>query len=150
MINWLCCPFDKLSLQQLYDIMVLRQEVFVVEQDCPYLDADGKDQASWHLMAYQGDDLVAYTRIVPQGVSYEHYVSIGRVVNSEKVRGQGIGQELMQRSIQECHSLFGEQKIKISAQVYLLRFYTNLGFQAVGEEYLEDGIPHTAMIYDGK
>lgn len=147
MITFTCLSFSKLSLQQLYDMMVLRQIVFVVEQDCPYLDADGKDQVSHHLLGYdQDNELVAYTRIVPPNVSYKNYASIGRVVNAKKVRGQGTGQLLMKNSIQETKKLFPTASIKISAQSYLLQFYTNLGFQPVGEEYLEDGIPHTAMI----
>lgn len=147
MIEFICLPFSKLSLEQLYDIMVLRQEVFVVEQDCPYLDADGKDQLSWHLMGYDEQrQLVAYTRLVPKGISYENYVSIGRVANAETVRGKGVGKQLMKESIVWSQKLFPRESIKISAQSYLLKFYTELGFQAVGEEYMEDNIPHTAMI----
>jgi len=146
MVNYICKQFKDLSLEELYAMMVLRQEVFVVEQDCPYLDADGKDQVSWHLMGYEGEALVAYTRLVPADVSYEKYPSIGRVITAEKVRGRGIGIKLMQESIRHCETLFGKIPIKISAQVYLLRFYNSLGFERVGADYLEDGIPHLAMI----
>jgi ElaA protein len=141
-----CLPFHQLSVDQLYHIMALRQEVFVVEQNCPYLDADGKDQASWHLMLYdQAGTLVAYTRLLPRGLAYPDYASIGRVVNSPAVRGSGIGKQLMQLSIAQCQQLFPNQPIKIGAQSYLLRFYESLGFVSTGENYLEDGIPHTKM-----
>ena len=141
-----CIPFPELSLEQLYAIMRLRQEVFVVEQNCPYLDADGLDQKSLHLMRYQNKDLVAYTRLVPKGISYEKYASIGRVITTQAVRGKGFGKALMMASIQQLHLHFGVQPIKISAQSHLLRFYQECGFQSTGEEYLEDGIPHTAML----
>lgn len=129
--------------------MALRQEVFVVEQNCPYLDADGKDLLSWHLMGRdkQGK-ILCYTRLLPDGVSYSGYTSIGRVVSSPSVRGTGAGRVLMHRSIELCRHLFGPLPIKIGAQTYLLRFYESFGFQSTGEEYLEDGIPHTKMIFE--
>ena len=128
--------------------MVLRQEVFVVEQNCPYLDADGKDQESWHLMVYEMDtnQLVACTRLLPKGLAYPEYMSIGRVVTSAQVRGTGAGKYLMEVSLQACEKLFGKGPIKIGAQSYLLRFYEGFGFESTGEDYLEDGIPHTKMI----
>jgi len=140
--------FAELDTSLLYDIMVLRQDVFIVEQNCPYLDADGKDQESYHLVGInESDEVLAYTRLLPQGVSYDNYCSIGRVVTSSKVRGQGAGKDIMIKSIELCKTLFPKQKIKISAQTYLDRFYTELGFQSTGESYLEDDIPHQAMIY---
>jgi len=150
MVHYTCKAFQELTLDQLYAIMVLRQEVFVVEQDCPYIDADNKDQDSYHLMGWNADNqLVAYTRLVPKGISYNNYISIGRVITSKLVRRQGVGITLMEKSVDKIRELFGtEEPIKISAQVYLLRFYTSLGFDKIGEEYLEDGIPHTAMIRD--
>lgn len=143
-----CLAFEELSLEQLYQIMTLRLEVFVVEQNCPYLDADGKDHASWHLLGTNAaGELLAYTRLVPMGVSYSEYASIGRVVNSSKIRGQGAGRELMEVSKRHLRALWGEEiPVKISAQCYLQRFYESLGFEAVGESYLEDDIPHIAMI----
>ena len=145
-MTWNTLAFNDLSLQQLYDIMVLRQTVFVVEQNCPYLDADGKDQESFHLIAYDNDgDLVAYTRLVPMGVSYPDAVSIGRVLTAEKVRGQKVGKALMTFSIAEIQRLFGNQKLSIGAQCYLIKFYESFGFQTVGETYLEDDIPHIKM-----
>jgi ElaA protein len=144
---WKTLVFNELSLQELYDIMVLRQVVFVIEQDCPYLDADGKDQQAAHVLGYDDDgDLVAYTRLLPAGISYADSISIGRVVSSEKVRGQGVGQELMRVSIREIYRLFGNKKLTISAQCYLTKFYESFGFQAVGETYLEDNIPHIKMV----
>jgi len=145
-INWKLKPFAKLSLQELYDIMVLRQAVFIVEQDCPYMDADGKDQKSHHFMGY--DDklgLVAYTRIVEPGVSYKE-VAIGRVISSEKVRGKGVGIQLMELSIKQVNDLYGNVPIRIGAQCYLERFYRSFGFEPTGYEYLEDGIPHMEML----
>lgn len=146
-MNILCQSWNELDTNLLYDILQLRQEVFVLEQDCPYLDADGKDQHSHHVLFYKNDQLVAYTRLVPKGISYDDYVSIGRVVNHQSIRGQGIGKQLMEYSIEKCKELFPDNKIKISAQVYLLKFYTELGFKETGDRYLEDDIPHCAMVY---
>jgi len=148
MIVFKCLFFSQLSLEELYEIMALRQEVFVVEQDCPYLDADGKDKQAWHLLGYSQDQkLVAYTRLIDKGGSYKDYASIGRVVTSASVRKEGYGKLLMQESIRQTILLFNNPPIKISAQVYLDRFYRSLGFEPVGEGYLEDNIPHIAMIY---
>jgi len=144
-----CCSFQELSLEELYQVMVLRQEVFVVEQDCPYLDADGKDQVSWHMMGFDNQsNLIAYTRLIPIGISYKKYMSIGRVVSAQSARSIGAGRKIMQSSIDWMHKKFGQKPIKISAQTYLLRFYTSLGFNPVGEEYLEDNIPHIAMLLE--
>lgn len=146
MLSFSCLTFDRLTPYELYEIMALRQEVFVVEQNCPYLDADGKDLQSWHLMGRNEEGkLVAYTRLLPKGLAYEDYVSIGRVVTSPSARGTGAGKILMQHSIEMCRHLFGNQPIKIGAQSYLLKFYEGFGFHSTGEEYLEDGIPHTKM-----
>ncbi len=147
-INWQIKHFNELSLQEMYDFMVLRQEVFVVEQDCPYLDCDGKDQFSHHLMGYnEANKLVAYTRLVKPGVSYQE-VSIGRVITSQKVRRMGIGIDLMKKSIEAVYNLYGRQAIRISAQCYLEKFYGSFGFVPTGKEYLEDGIPHLEMLLD--
>jgi ElaA protein len=144
--RFVCKPFYQLSLDELYALMILRQEVFIVEQNCPYLDADGKDQQSHHFMMYDGDKLIACTRLLPRGLSYPEYQSIGRVVTHADARGTGAGKVLMQESIRVCLELFGENAIKIGAQSYLLRFYASFGFVSTGEEYLEDGIPHTKMV----
>lgn len=127
--------------------MVLRQEVFIVEQDCPYLDADGKDQLSHHILGIDAQgNLHAYARLVPEGISYEHYNSIGRVITSSSYRGTGEGLTLMKESIKHIKDLYPTEQTKISAQVYAIPFYTKLGFSTFGDEYLEDDIPHIAMI----
>lgn len=147
MLIFSCLPFYQLSPFELYEIMALRQEVFIVEQNCPYLDADGKDPGSWHLMGRDASGkLICYTRLLPEGISYAGYVSIGRVVSAPSARGTGAGKILMRRSIEMCAHLFGNQPIKIGAQSYLVKFYESFGFRSTGEEYLEDGIPHTKMI----
>ena len=142
-----CCPFAELSVFELYEILALRQEVFVVEQNCPYQDCDFRDQDSHHLMIRgENGKLVASTRLLPAGLAFPNYVSIGRVVSSPSVRGTGIGKILMEKSIEMVRQLFGNQPIKIGAQTYLLKFYESFGFRSTGEEYLEDGIPHTKMV----
>jgi len=144
MVNWTIKRFDELTLDELYNLLQLRNEVFIVEQNCIYKDLDGKDRSAWHLMAIENDKLIAYTRILPPGVSYND-PAIGRVVTSPSKRRSGIGRELMKRSIEECEKLFGTISITLSAQVYLKSFYGSFGFIVVGEEYLEDGIPHIKM-----
>jgi ElaA protein len=137
--------FKELSTQELYDVLQLRAEVFVVEQDCVYQDIDGKDQKAWHALGYKNKVLVAYTRIFKPG-DYFKEASIGRVVVAENQRQHKYGYDIMKASIQVIKNQFNETTIKISAQCYLKTFYNNLGFIETGEEYLEDGIPHMAMI----
>lgn len=144
-IQWLLRRFEELTPYQLYSILQLRNEVFVVEQNCVFQDADDKDQNSYHLMGFNENKLVAYTRIVPPKIIYE-LPSIGRVVTSPSVRNSGIGKELMKQSINAVYQLFDRQPIKIGAQHYLKRFYESFGFQQAGEMYLEDGIEHVYMI----
>jgi len=146
-LDYILLPFGELNLNQLYDLMAIRQEVFVVEQNCPYQDADYKDLDAYHLLGYLDDKLVCYTRLLEKGISYDEYCSIGRVVNSSSIRGKGEGKVLMQKSLEACFRLFPGQEIKISAQVYLKEFYEGLGFVSTGEFYDEDDIPHMAMIY---
>lgn len=146
-LQWKSVFFDELSLRELYEIGRLRQEVFVVEQDCPYIDFDRLDYDSFHLFAFDETGAVhAYTRLVPKGISYPDEPSIGRVITSEATRGSGLGRTLMLKSIEACHQLWPGQSIRISAQTYLLKFYGSLGFASTGKEYLEDGIPHTEML----
>lgn len=145
MLNWTLKKFEDLSPGELYAILRLRSEVFVVEQNCVFLDMDDKDQQCYHLMGWQGNLLAAYTRLVPPGISYEQ-PSIGRVVISPAARGGGIGKLLMQKSIDETLKLFGKSSIKIGAQLYLKSFYESLGFMQVGDIYDEDGIDHIKMI----
>lgn len=142
-----CLPFNQLDIFQLYKIMALRQEVFVVEQNCPYLDADGKDLKGWHLLGLSTENqIVAYARLLPKGISYPDYPSIGRIATSAVARGTGAGRALVQEALLECNRLFGNEPIKIGAQLYLLKFYQSFDFESVGEEYLDDGIPHIEMI----
>jgi ElaA protein len=146
MINWVFKKFDALTPIELYAILQLRNEVFVVEQNCVFQDADNKDQDSYHLMAWENEALIGYTRIVPAGIAYEVYPSIGRVVTSPKVRNSGVGKMLMQHSIDELQKLFGKVSIKLGAQLYLKKFYESFEFTQTSEVYLEDGIPHIEMI----
>ena len=146
MISWVFKKFDTLTPFELYSIHQLRNEVFVVEQNCVFQDADNKDQESYHLMAWDNEILIAYARIVPAGVAYDIYPSIGRVVTSAKVRNTGVGKMLMQHSIEELQKLFGNVPIKLGAQLYLKKFYESFGFSQTSEVYLEDGIPHIEMI----
>ena len=143
-ITWSLKKFEELSPAELYAIMQLRNEVFVVEQNCVYQDADNKDPLSFHFMGWAENKLIAYTRIIPPGISYDES-SIGRVVSSPSARGTGIGRVLMLQSIAQVYNLFGNVTIKIGAQLYLLKFYSSLGFVQSGEIYLEDGIEHIEM-----
>ena len=143
-MNWIIKKFADLTPHELYAILQLRNEVFVVEQNCVYQDADNKDQQSWHLMGWHGDLLAAYTRIVPPGIIYI-LPSIGRVVTSPALRKTGIGKQLMEKSIETVENLFGNISIQIGAQLYLKKFYEALGFRQSSEIYLEDGIEHIEM-----
>src|SRR4051812_2006445 len=143
-IEWRCLFFDDLTPSELYDIIQLRNDVFVVEQQCVFQDADGVDKSCYHLTGYDGNTLVAYTRLIAPGITFAE-ASIGRVANARAYRGLGIGKELMQRSMKHCIQLFGAIPIMIAAQLYLKKFYEMLGFNAVGEVYLEDNIPHIHM-----
>ncbi len=145
MIHWKCTKFDELTVEELYQILRLRNEVFVVEQNCPYQDCDEKDQASYHLCGWQHDGLKAYTRIIPPGICYINAASIGRVVTSSSMRAQSIGKQLMSRSLENLYRLFGNVPVTIGAQLYLKKFYENFCFVQNGKTYLEDGIPHITM-----
>ena len=147
MIEWQYKKFDEHTNIELYEILKIRNTVFVVEQNCVYLDTDDKDLKSWHLSGYYQNQLVAYLRILPPGLSYKE-ASIGRVVTHPNFRKSGYGIELMKTGILKTLEQFNTQSIKISAQCYLLNFYSNLGFVALGEAYLEDDIPHIQMIYN--
>ncbi|RLD28795.1 MAG: GNAT family N-acetyltransferase [Bacteroidetes bacterium] len=137
--------FNELSTKELYDLLKLRSEVFVVEQDCVYQDIDGKDEKALHVLGYKNETLVAYTRIFKAG-DYFKQTSIGRVVVSKNERHYKYGYEIMKASIKAIEDNFEENIIIISAQTYLKKFYNNLGFVETGKEYLEDGIPHKKMI----
>ncbi|GAA4967870.1 GNAT family N-acetyltransferase [Algibacter aquimarinus] len=137
--------FEELTNNELYSLLQLRSEIFVVEQDCVYQDLDGKDEKAIHVLGLKNEKIVAYTRVFKPG-DYFKEASIGRVVVAKNERQHKYGYVIMEASIEVIKNLFNETLIKISAQVYLKKFYTNLGFKKVGEDYLEDGIPHTAMI----
>jgi ElaA protein len=137
--------FSELDVNELYDLLRLRSEVFVVEQNCAFLDQDNKDQQCFHVLLYANEKLAAYSRLVPAGLAYPE-ISIGRVITSPEFRGTGLGKKLMEISIQGCADLFGPADIRIGAQTYALPFYQALGFVAEGEVYDEDGIEHIEMI----
>lgn len=145
MITFITKSFNELSNTELYQLLRLRSEVFVVEQNCVYLDMDNKDEKCYHVLGYDNGKLIACTRLVPAGVSYKLEPSIGRVVTSASVRNLGYGKLLMEYSIAKTKELFNSPVILIGAQSYLDRFYQNLGFVPEGEEYLEDDIPHKTM-----
>ena len=144
-IDWQLKPFDELTPHQLYAILQLRNEVFVVEQNCVFQDADNNDPYAWHLMGWKDNQLIAYTRLVPAGTIYDE-VSIGRVVTSPGVRHMGMGKILMQQSIETIYQLFGKVDIKIGAQLYLKKFYESFGFVQTSDVCMEDGIEHIYML----
>ena len=139
--------FSELNTEELYQILRLRSEVFVVEQDCIYQDLDNKDQKAIHLYFKENDEILAYTRIFKAGYYYEN-PSIGRVVVSKKNRGKDVGKKIMIDSIEYIKQNIKGKKIELSAQKYLDKFYKDLGFYKTGEDYLEDGIPHQRMLFD--
>lgn len=144
-MEWKVKNFQQLSISELYEILRLRAEVFVVEQNCPYQDVDDKDQDSYHLWGMDNNKMVVYARIVKPGVSYKE-VSIGRVITHLDYRGKQLGTQLMQECLDFINTELGPQKIRISAQSHLNKFYLRLGFKPTGKEYLEDGIPHMEML----
>jgi ElaA protein len=143
--TWSVKEFDELKIAELYEILHLRCEVFVVEQNCVFQDVDFKDQKAYHVMGRVDGKLAAYTRLLPAGVSYPE-ISIGRVVTAPFARNSGIGKKLMQESIDTLYRIYGRQTIKIGAQFYLKKFYESFGFQQSGEIYPEDGIDHIEML----
>ena len=143
-MKWKYTSFDALSVAELYAILQLRNEVFVIAQNCIYQDTDNKDQESFHLMGWDGNKLAAYCRILPPGLSYKE-ASIGRVVSSPAYRNTGYGRDLMKLAITKVHEQFNCKNITISAQQYLEKFYASLGFIKSGDPYLEDNIPHIQM-----
>ncbi|WP_298834853.1 GNAT family N-acetyltransferase [uncultured Piscinibacter sp.] len=146
-IRWRWCRFDALDVRELQAIYRARQQVFVIEQACVYLDADGADERAFHLAAWspRQREPLAYARVVEPGVKYAE-PSIGRVVTTAAARGTGLGRELMRRAVAHTAEAFPGQGIRISAQAHLARFYADFGFATVGDEYLEDGIPHVEML----
>lgn len=145
MLNIIIKPFKELTVDELYEVIKLRIEIFAVEQNCVYQDLDGKDQIALHVLGFKNKKLVAYTRLFKSG-DYFDLASIGRVIVAKNERQFGYGNDIMKASIEAVKTYFDETKIKLSAQCYLKKFYNNLGFKEVGEEYLEDDIPHISMI----
>tara|TARA_R110000850_G_scaffold271031_2_gene404798 strand:- start:192322 stop:192795 length:474 start_codon:yes stop_codon:yes gene_type:complete len=143
-LDFILKKFSELTTHELYDILQLRSEVFVVEQDCVYQDIDGNDGKALHLFAYKNDVLVAYARLFGPGDYFED-ASIGRVIIKEKERKFGYGHQLMEAANAAVKSHFDTSKIHLSAQQYLVKFYNAHGYKEVGEGYLEDGIPHIGM-----
>ena len=146
MLNITVKSFNQLTINELYEVLQLRSEVFVVEQDCVYQDIDGKDQNALHVLGIKDNKIVAYTRLFKPG-DYFNLASIGRVVVKENQRMHKYGYDIMEASIKAIKTNYNTTDIKISAQWYLKRFYNNLNFFEVGEQYLEDDIPHIAMLY---
>lgn len=146
-LTWTFKHFRDLSANELYELLQLRSDVFVIEQQCIYRDLDDKDQKCDHLLGRieETGELAAYSRIVPPGVSYEE-PSIGRVLTSLNHRKSNFGKELMRRSIEELSLLYPDQSIRIGAQTYLNKFYNSFGFVESGEAYDEDGIEHIEMV----
>lgn len=144
-LNWRLKAFSELSNYELYEVLKLRSKVFVVEQNCVFLDMDDKDTKCLHLMGFADSALVAYSRLVPAGVSYKE-MSIGRVVTDPDYRAKGMGIELMELSVEKAIEAYGTRPIRIGAQLYLKAFYERFGFNINSAEYIEDGIPHIEML----
>ena len=140
--------YSQLNIDHFHDIIALRIKIFVIEQDCPYQDLDGKDKVSYHLFYTNNkDEVVAATRILPQNISYAE-VSIGRVVVDKDCRGLGLGDLIMKESMNFVQAEFGQVNVRLSAQKHLENYYGKHGFKSTGKEYLEDGIPHVEMLYE--
>lgn len=144
-ILWKIKTFSQLSSYELYKILKARAEVFVVEQTCPYLDPDGYDEKAIHVWAEQNGQFLAYCRLFDKGIKYNE-ASIGRVLTTAEGRGKNLGKQLINYAIETIENRFGTSEIKISAQDYLLKFYSDFGFKDTGKKYLEDDLPHTEMV----
>ena len=143
-IEWVKKKWSEVSLEELYSVLRLRSEVFVVEQDCVYQDIDNKDQIAIHLLGYINKELIAYSRLFNEG-DYFKETSFGRAIIKKEKRGQGYGDELVKESLKTIKNYYGNKKVKISAQAHLKTFYSKHAFIAKGKEYLEDGILHVSM-----
>lgn len=145
-MNWSIKKFKELNGEEVYKILELRNEVFIVEQECAYLDCDSKDKNSYHLFTEKNGEIIAYLRILEKGVSYDE-TSIGRVAVHKNYRGKGISRKMMIKAIDFIEHNLNENEIKIQAQSYLINFYDSLGFDKISNVYLEDNIPHIDMLY---
>ncbi|PFG45383.1 ElaA protein [Vibrio sp. ES.051] len=146
MLTWITLPFAQLTTTQLYAMMQLRVDVFIVEQTCPYPELDGKDtlEGVHHLLGYRRDELVACARLLPAGTTYDN-VSIGRVATKQTARGGGLGHQLLEAALTQCERMWPGQTIDIGAQEHLSHFYARHGFNVISDCYLEDDIPHVDM-----
>jgi ElaA protein len=145
-MNWKIKRFQELKTEEIYEILRIRNEVFIVEQHCAYLDCDDKDRTAVHLFLVENHEIIAYLRILQKGISYDE-ISIGRVLVNENHRGKGLAQEMMNKAITFIEEDLKEREIRISAQAHLIGFYKGCGFEKVSEVYLEDDIPHMEMLY---
>ena len=145
-MEWKLKKYDDLTRDELYEILKLRVEVFVVEQNCPYQDLDDKDKVAYHLFLEHDGSIIAVSRILPENISYNE-MAIGRVIVKKSHRGRGIAQEMMNTAIDFIIRDMGKTRIRLSGQAYLTNFYEDLGFKKVSDEYLEDGIPHFEFLY---
>ena len=139
--------FTELTTEELYEILKLRAEVFVVEQNCPYQDLDDKDQSSYHLFLEDNGQIIAVLRILPENIAYKE-MAIGRLIVKKSYRGKGISRKMMLRAMEFITEDLGKEKIRLSGQAYLSDFYQSLGFEKVSEMYLEDGIEHFEFLYE--
>lgn len=144
-VRWTWKEFEALTARELYALLALRAAVFIVEQNCPYQDADGVDPMCRHLIGWRGAEAVACLRLVPPGIKCAE-ASLGRVVSAQSVRGSGVGRALFAEGVKEAERVYPGQPIRIGAQAYLERFYSSFGFKTVSAPYLEDGIPHVEML----
>lgn len=145
-LSWILKPFDRLTAFELYRLLRLRSRVFVIEQQCIYLDQDERDLGAFHLMGYREESLAAYARLFAPGDYFEE-AAIGRIVIAPEFRGSGLGKVLVRKSLDIAGRLYGDAPVRIGAQRYLEQFYNDFGFRVVGETYLEDGIPHVEMVF---
>lgn len=149
-LDWRFCRFEALTVRELQFIYMARQQVFAVEQQCAFLDADGLDERAFHLAAWSAGERMpmAYARLLKPGVKYEE-ASMGRVITTPAARGRGLGRELVARALVHADAVWPGGALRISAQTRLVRFYESFGFAVAGLPYLEDGIDHTEMLRPG-
>ncbi len=145
-MNLITKTFNELTTDELYKILRLRNEVFILEQECPYQDIDDKDSESYHMFLKENNEIIAYLRIIKKGISYKQ-ISIGRVVVKKDYRSKGIAKDMLLKCLDFIENNLGEKEIKIQAQSYLYEFYSSLGFKKISDIYLEDNIPHMDMLY---
>ncbi|WP_027378716.1 GNAT family N-acetyltransferase [Chryseobacterium daeguense] len=144
-IVWKIKTFEELTVPELYSFLKARIDVFVIEQNCPYPDLDNYDQKAIHIWAEENGEVLAYCRVFDKGIKYDE-TSIGRVLTTEAARGRSLGKQLIQYAVETIENRFHTPEIRISAQDYLLKFYSDFGFTDTGKKYLEDDIPHTEMV----